>query len=49
MILWKKLCCYGQKYGTMNKTKVLYRELYGTSNYKENNMVEYQKLRNFNL
>ena len=28
MVLWKKLWYFGQNYGTMDKTMVLYRELW---------------------
>ena len=44
-----------ENYGTMEKTMVLwtklwyYNENYGTSIYEDTNMVDYQKLRNFDL
>ena len=42
MVPWKKLWYYGQNYGTIRRTI----ELRFT---KEKNMVDYQKLRNFDL
>ena len=42
MVLWIKLCNYGQNYGTLPRTM----ELRFT---KEINMVDYPKLRNFDL
>ena len=44
-----------KNYAAMDKSMVLWTKLrffienYGTSIYEEKNMVEYQKLRNFNL
>ena len=44
-----------ENYGTMEKTMVLwtklwyYTENFGTSIYEEQNMLDYQKLRNFDL
>ena len=49
----KKLLYYGQNYGTMAKTMVLYRELFNfdlrSGNGRLPKMVDYQKLRNFDL
>ena len=42
MVLWKKLWYYGKKLW-------YYIENYGTSMYEGKNMVDYQKLRNFDL
>ena len=45
MVLWTKQWYYGQNYGT------IYTENYGTSftKLKEENMVDYQNLRNFDF
>ena len=55
LIHYGKLWYYGKNYGAMDKTMVLWIKLcycsenYETSIYEGKNMVDYQKLRNFDL
>ena len=44
-----KLWYYGQNDGTMDKTMVLYLELWNFHLLRKKNMLDFQKLRNFVL